>query len=63
MTEKELKIEVDKGIHSLIKIAHLSASVIDNQVISDAGKEYVKKISGISIDFIEALIDVGVKIA
>ena len=62
MTVKEFKKENDKVIHSLTKIAHLAASVKDNNAIRIAGLKYVKEYSGISVDFIETLIDLGVKV-
>lgn len=60
MTEKEFKIENDREIHSLTKIAHMAASVTDNKAIHSAGAKYVKDFSGISVDFIETLIASGV---
>jgi len=60
MTEQEFKIEEAKEIHSLTKIAHMAASVKDNEAIRSAGAKYVKEFSGISVDFIETLISLGV---
>jgi hypothetical protein len=61
MTEQDFNKEVDKGIHSLTKLAHLASDVQDNTVIASAGKVYIKEQAGMTLRFCDALKGQNVK--
>jgi len=62
MTEQDFNKEVDKGIHSLTKLAHFARNVKDNPVIAASGEVYIKEEAGLTLRFCDALKGQNVKI-